>query len=123
MALQYADDTAFIAKANSKTLITLKIILRLFVNISGLSVSYDKSSFIPFNLNSGDIWKAKVILLINQTAMPIEYLGMPLSIFGPAKRDFMPLIEKLEKKWKDGRESSYQERDGYNWSNRLFSRY
>lgn len=36
VALQYADDTAIIAKVDLTTLISLKIVLRLFTKISGL---------------------------------------------------------------------------------------
>lgn len=36
LALQYVDDTAIISKADLTTLISLKIVLRLFTKISGL---------------------------------------------------------------------------------------
>lgn len=46
---QYADDTVFIANADTSTLVSLKIILRLFTAVSGLSINFDKSSWIPIN--------------------------------------------------------------------------
>lgn len=59
IALQYVDDTAIIANADLDTLVMLKIILRCFSSISGLRINYDKSSFIPFNLDRGEIWEAR----------------------------------------------------------------
>lgn len=40
-ALQYADDTAVIENVSVLTLITFKLILRLFSNISGLRINYE----------------------------------------------------------------------------------
>lgn len=50
IALQYADDTALAASADRGTIVTLKIILRLFSKISGCQINYTKSSFVQFNL-------------------------------------------------------------------------
>lgn len=51
IALQYADDTAVVARADISTLITFKLVLRLFSAVSGLQVNYSKSSFIPINIH------------------------------------------------------------------------
>lgn len=50
VAMQYADDTAFIANADIQTVVTLKIVLRLFAKMSGLGINFEKSAFIPLNL-------------------------------------------------------------------------
>lgn len=50
IAQQYADDTAIVAKADISTLISLKIMLRLFTKVSGLEINFSKSSFVPINL-------------------------------------------------------------------------
>lgn len=55
IALQYADDTAVIARADISTLISFKLILRLFASISGLRINYSKSSFIPINTEVEDL--------------------------------------------------------------------
>lgn len=102
-ALQYADDTAVIANASARTLITFKLVLRMFSNISGLKVNYEKSSFVPFNLDRRSVWETKLILMFKQASMPIDYLGMPLTVNRPRRSDFLPLIEKLERRmegWK-----------------------
>lgn len=50
IALQYADDTTVIARADEDVLIISKLILRLFTNISRLPVNYGKCSFVPINV-------------------------------------------------------------------------
>ena len=55
LAFQYADDTAVIAAANITSLISLKLVIRLFASISGLKVNYAKSLFIPINVLESDL--------------------------------------------------------------------
>lgn len=43
LALQYADDTALIANASYEMIAMLKLVLRLFSKVSGLSINYSKS--------------------------------------------------------------------------------
>lgn len=103
MAMQYADDTAVIAHVDLPTMITLKLVLRLFSKISGLQINFDKSSFCPINLNQYETWMVATIMGCAQTQMPVPYLGMPLSIKSPCRSDFLPLIEKIESRvegWK-----------------------
>lgn len=98
IALQYADDTAIIASAGLETLVTLKLTLRCFAQISGLKINYGKSSYVPFNLDRAEKLRAKVVLMFKQESLPIDYLGMPLSVTRPTKKSFLPLIERLEKR-------------------------
>lgn len=103
LALQYADDTALVANADSKTLVTLKLILRLFSKVFGLRINYNKSSFVELNLQPNQVQLVQLILDCKQTSLPVTYLGMPLTIKTPTRQCFMPLIEKLERRlqgWK-----------------------
>ena len=98
IAMQYADDTAFIANADLSTVVTLKIVLRLFAKMAGLKINYQKSSFVPLNLDEPHTDLLRSILGCTATTFPLNYLGMPLSIKRPTRQFFLPLIEKLEKK-------------------------
>lgn len=62
LALQYTDDTAIIANADEETLISHKIILRMFTAISGLHINYEKSVWIPINMQEEDCIRADLIL-------------------------------------------------------------
>lgn len=96
LALQVADDTTVIATASQETLITLKLILRIFTKVSGLQINFDKSNFVLFNLEAAQTRIAKVVLEFTQTSLPVTYLGMPLTVKTPEKQDLLPLVEKIE---------------------------
>ncbi|XP_078158176.1 uncharacterized protein LOC144553858 [Carex rostrata] len=98
VALQYADDTALIMSADVETLISFKLILRLFSSISGLEVNFRKSSFVPINVSPADTPLVRDILGCAQTTFPTVYLGMPLSIKRPTRDQFRPLIERVERR-------------------------
>lgn len=96
LAFQYANDTAVIARADLPTMITLKLVLRLFSKISGLQINFDKSSFYPLNLDQNETLMVKAVMRCAQTQLPISYLGMPLTIRKPRKQDFIPLLDKIQ---------------------------
>lgn len=50
LAFQYVDDTAIIANATVDTIATLRMVLRLFSESSGLQINYHKSTLVPINL-------------------------------------------------------------------------
>lgn len=104
-ALQYADDTVIIANAGNEfsSIITLKLVLRLFSSISGLHINFKKSCLVPLNLNREECTIVRSIMGCQQASFPITYLGMPLTLNKPSQSAFIPLIEKLERRlegWK-----------------------
>lgn len=98
IALQYADDTAVVARADIDTLVSFKLVLRLFTSISGLKVNYSKSIFIPMNVPATDQSWVKAVMGCKQSTFPVTYLGMPLTLKRPNKQLFVPLIERIEKR-------------------------
>lgn len=98
LALQYADDSVFITNADQQSLIAFKLLLRTFTAISGLRINFLKSSMVPFNLQKDQVVRAEAILGCQRQELPINYLGMPLTINAPKRRDFLPLIESLERR-------------------------
>ena len=97
-AFQYADDTAVIASADLNSLITLKLVIRLFASVSGLKVNYGKSIFVPINIPTENRQLVAAVLNCTEAEFPIHYLGMPLTLKKPTRELFMPLIEKVERK-------------------------
>ncbi|KAJ4805083.1 RNA-directed DNA polymerase (Reverse transcriptase)-related family protein [Rhynchospora pubera] len=101
--LQYADDTLIFASANSAALRVLKLVLHLFQKVSGLLVSEQKSTIVPVNLSE----QQAVVLLeffgYAQAALPMLYLGLPLTIGRPDRSCYQPLITKIQQRlqgWK-----------------------
>lgn len=93
---QYADDTVFVSSTDTTTLVSLKVILRLFTAVSGLSINYDKSTWIPINMCPTRIPIISAILGCSQSDFSLIYLGLPLTLTQPNKALFLPLIEKVE---------------------------
>lgn len=98
VVLQYADDTAVIARADRDSIISFKLVLRLFTVISGLQINYQKSIFVPINITSTDLHWIREIIGCKQTTFPVQYLGMPLTLKRPTKQLFLPLVEKIERR-------------------------
>lgn len=88
IALQYADDTAMVTRADVDILVSFKLVLRLF----------SKSCYIPLNVAHDDSNWVRAILCCTQTSFLIDYLGLPLTIKKPTKQLYIPLIEKIEKR-------------------------
>ncbi|XP_078156075.1 uncharacterized protein LOC144551852 [Carex rostrata] len=105
LALQYADDTALIAKVEEdlQAIIVLKIILRIFTRISGLSINYEKSCFVQFNVIEEQSLKIEALLGCPKKHLPITYLRMPLTIKRPRRDLYIPLIDKIEGKTCEGK--------------------
>lgn len=103
LAFQYADDTAVITKADLTSLVSLKLIIRLFASISGLKVNFGKSIFVPLNVSQEDMPWVQAVIGCTRSDFPVQYLGVPLTTKSPTRALFMPLIEKVERKlsgWK-----------------------
>ncbi|KAJ1702307.1 hypothetical protein LUZ63_002086 [Rhynchospora breviuscula] len=101
--LQYADDTLIFASADIKTLRTLKLVLHLFAKVSGLQVNADKSSFVPFNLSSQQVGMVSSLLGFKISELPIDYLGLPLTMQKPDRACFQSILDKIEQRlsgWK-----------------------
>lgn len=71
IAHQYADDTAIIAASDESTVVSLKIILRLFTSVSGLSINYEKSKWIPINVRPSRLPMISAILGCTRAKFPI----------------------------------------------------
>lgn len=71
LAMQYADDTTIVANAHPESLVSLKLVLRIFSKVSGLNINYSKSSFVQFNLQPDVCNLAELILECQQTELLI----------------------------------------------------
>lgn len=105
IAMQYADDTAFVANTDVGTVVSLKIILRLFAKMSSLRINFHKSSFVPFNLDEETKGLMKSILGCSPDTLLMNYLGMPLTFKDQLDLVSFLSLKKLKKGLKVGKES------------------
>ena len=75
---QFADDTIFFANSCAEELQTLKSLLLVFGQISGLKVNLDKSNLFGINLDQNHLSRLALLLDCKASDWPILYLGLPL---------------------------------------------
>jgi hypothetical protein len=96
--LQYADDTLIVMEGDTRQLFFLKTLLQNFSESTGLKVNYNKSMMLPINVT-----EARLDILANtfgcsKGTLPFTYLGLPLGTTKPRIVDFLPLVNKCERR-------------------------
>ncbi|PKU59193.1 Putative ribonuclease H protein [Dendrobium catenatum] len=100
--LLYADDVLIFGEATLENCNILANSLRDFANFSGLQVNYEKSA-IMFLRNQSHIQDICQALTTFNIVNKINYLGIPLSYYRLKIEDYLPLLDKVNKKmnrWK-----------------------
>jgi hypothetical protein len=98
VSLQYADDTLLFSDCEPGYLRNLRIVLSLFENISGMRINFNKSEFIPLNLEDGAVHEISHSLVCGAGTLPFKYLGVPLHFEKLKREDVQPLVDKLIKR-------------------------
>jgi len=96
--IQYADDTLIVAEGDAKKLFFLKSILNTFSLSTGLKINFNKSMMTPINISEEKIQILARTFGCSIGNLPFTYLGLPLSITRPRAQDFMPMVNKCEKR-------------------------
>lgn len=96
--IQYADDTLLVMEACPTQVSHLKDILQSFSSSTGLKVNFSKSMMVP--LNTPDEKMDLLISVVNcqKGSLPFTYLGLPLGTTKPNLENFLPLLQKVEKR-------------------------
>jgi hypothetical protein len=98
--VQYADDTLLIMPANECQVTNLKNILGAFSASTGLKVNFAKSSIVPINVEPEKMVVLAAILDCHVGSMPFTYLGLPLGTTRSSMDDYLPLLNRVEKRMK-----------------------
>ena len=96
--LQFADDTIFFSNTSEEDLQTLKSLLLVFGQISGLKVNLDKSNIYGINLEQNHLSRLAELLDCKASGWPIHYLGLPLGGNPKACGFWDPVIERISKR-------------------------
>jgi hypothetical protein len=98
LALQYADGILLFSSCDRLALKNLKIMLMLFEKVSHMKINFNKSEFIPMNLEEGQIHEVAHVLCCSAGGLPLKYLGIPIRFEKLKRDDLQPVIDKLIKK-------------------------
>ena len=103
--LQYADDTIIFLRHDIEGARNLKLLLYMYELMAGLKINFLKSEIMTINVEEN--WAAIYAEIFNcqMGTFPIKYLGVPVSLSRLHVADWLPLIEKTNKKldvWKGG---------------------
>jgi hypothetical protein len=74
IGLQYADDTFFLCQGDQQSLISFKLMLRMFASISGLQINFSKSMFVLFNMSDSQITAAGMTHILHGK-FPVTVMG------------------------------------------------
>jgi len=95
--LQYADDTLILTKGDVPSMLALKQILDNFSTATGLCINFQKSTFVPMNVNDATAAQMATVLGCTLSSFPQTYLGLPLSPHKLRPSDFQPLISSFDR--------------------------
>ncbi|RVW36770.1 Transposon TX1 uncharacterized 149 kDa protein [Vitis vinifera] len=104
--LQFADDTILFASPREEEVQTLKSLLLVFGQISGLKVNLDKSNLFGINLDQNHLSRLALLLDCKASDWPILYLGLPLGGNPTACGFWDPVIERISRRL-DGWQKAY----------------
>jgi hypothetical protein len=96
--MQYADDTLIILEASATQLFFLKGILQSFSDSIGLKINFSKSMMVPINVSNEKLDHLARTFGCATGSFPFTYLGLPMGISRPRVDDFLPLINKCERR-------------------------
>jgi hypothetical protein len=91
----YADDLIMLLIPDEDNLLTIKTVLQLFGEASGLFANLDKSVATPIHCTDDDIQRVQSILSCRLESFPSRYLGIPLSIFRLNKVDEQGIVDRV----------------------------
>ncbi len=101
--LQFADDLLIFFDGSERAARIIKAILDAYSEASGLRINFAKSAIIPINLELHEVTGLSRLFGCEVNSFPFTYLGLPLSPRALRRADFLPLVEKVDKRmagWK-----------------------
>jgi hypothetical protein len=94
--IQYADDTLILIQGKPDQAHILKEILDVFATTTGLCIDYNKSTFVPINLEQDEQTAISNILGCQIATFPQTYLGLPLSDSELPRWALFPLLNSMD---------------------------
>jgi len=93
--LQFADDTLILGEKSWLNVRSMRAMLLLFENISGLKVNFHKSMLSGVNVNDSWLMEAALVLNCRRGAVPFVYLGLPIGGDSTKLSFWKPVIDRV----------------------------
>jgi hypothetical protein len=90
--------TLIIREGDTRQLFFLKSLLNSFSMSTGLKVNFNKSMMVPINVFDARLEILAGTFGCSKGSLPFTYLGLPLNISRPRVQDFLPIINRCEKR-------------------------
>jgi hypothetical protein len=97
--LYYADDTIICIKADENSIMHTKFLLYCFESMSGLKINYHKSDVMVLGVPSEESARIANVPNYREEALPMKYLGIPISKTKLYTVDLVYVGVKVEKKF------------------------
>lgn len=98
LVIQYVDDTLLIMEGCQKQLFFMKTLLQNFSESTALRVNYSKSLMLPINMTEQRFVILARTFGCSEGSLPFTYLGLPLGTTKPRIQEFLPLVNKYERR-------------------------
>jgi len=93
--LQFADDTIIIGDKSWLNVRTMRAVLLLFEDVSGLKVNFNKSMLTDINISDSWLSEAALVIKCRRGSIPFIYLGLPIG-GSPTKLCFWkPVVDHI----------------------------
>jgi len=98
ISLHYADDILLFVPEDSRSLVSLKLLLYEFEMMTGLKINFHK--FFVYNLSRCEEvgTRATTILNCNLGSLSFTYLGLPIKAIFLTRENWQPVIDRVEKR-------------------------
>jgi hypothetical protein len=96
--VQYADDTLLVLQAYPRQLLALKALSNTFAESTRLKVNYHNSNIYPINVSQERIDVLARTFDCQIGSFPFTSLGLPMGTTKPKVEDFLPLVQRIERK-------------------------
>lgn len=103
--LQFVDDTILFCSNDLGEILSIKMVLRWFQEMSGLKINMSKSMLCGVGIQEQTVSNLALIIGCKSGELPMKYLGLPLGANPRKIQTWAPVIEKVEKVLKVWRRS------------------
>lgn len=82
----------------ARKLFVSKALLNTFVDSTGLKLNFSTSMLVPINIPDENLKHFAATFGCTTSSLPFTYLGLPLDLPKPRVEDFLPLVNRCERR-------------------------